>query len=198
MTRNQSILKRCFDILLSAFGLIVFLPIIVVAWIVASFDTKSNGMFKQERVGRNAKLFTVYKIKTMRDTKHYRSPISGVNKSEITSLGILLRRYKIDELPQLYNVFLGQMSFVGPRPDVPGYADRLTDKDKLILSIRPGITGPASLKYRNEEEILQTKENPRAYNDEVIWPDKVKLNIDYINNYSFLKDLKYIVSTITG
>lgn len=114
----------------------------------------------------------------------------------VTPLGAVLRKYKIDELPELWNVLIGDMSFVGPRPDVPGYADRLTGDDRLILKLRPGITGPASLKYANEEEMLAQVENPVLYNDEVIFPDKVRINLDYYYNHSFMQDLRLILQTI--
>ena len=198
MTSTQLIIKRFFDFFASFIGLIIFCPIILLAWLFASIDTKSNGMFKQTRVGKDAKLFMVYKIKTMSNTKQSRSTVAGMNQSEITRLGAQFRKLKIDELPQLVNVLLGQMSFVGPRPDVPGYADKLEGDERKMLLLRPGITGPASLKYKDEEYILTRQENPQEYNDKVLWPDKVSINIDYINNYSFMKDLKYIFQTILG
>jgi len=116
----------------------------------------------------------------------------------ITKSGKFFRDTKIDELPQLWNVFIGYMSFVGPRPDVEGYADKLVGDDRIILSFRPGITGPATIKYKNEESILALQENPKYYNDYVIWPDKIKINKEYIKNYSLKKDIKYIVKTIMG
>ena len=116
----------------------------------------------------------------------------------ITKFGHFLRKTKLDELPQLWNVLIGQMSFVGPRPDVPGYADQLEGDDKIILSVKPGITGPASLAFKDEEELLAQKDNPKQYNDEVIWPQKVKINKDYIRNYSFKNDIKYIIETVFG
>jgi lipopolysaccharide/colanic/teichoic acid biosynthesis glycosyltransferase len=132
-------------------------------------------------------------------------PVLGVNTNvtqkndaRITKIGAFFRKTKIDELPQLWNVLIGQMSFVGPRPDVKGYADKLQGKDKVVLSVRPGITGPASLKYKNEEVLLETQSNPEQYNNEVIWPDKVKINVDYVNNWSFIQDVRYIYQTITG
>ena len=124
--------------------------------------------------------------------------ITSSNDVRITKSGAFFRKTKIDELPQLWNVLIGQMSFVGPRPDVPGYADRLQGKDRRVLSVRPGITGPAQLAYRDEEDILADQNDPVKYNDEVIWPDKVKINLDYVKNYSFFKDLYYIWKTIIG
>lgn len=153
--------------------------------------------FLQKRVGENGKLFTIIKIKTMYPNKKG-STVTTANDSRITKSGKFFRKYKIDELPQLINVLKGDMSFVGPRPDVPGYADKLEGEDRIILSIKPGITGPASLKYKNEEEILANVENPNEYNDKVIWPDKVKINKEYIKNWSLKKDIEYIIKTLKG
>lgn len=152
-------------------------------------------IFTQKRVGKDGKLFTIYKFRTMK-VSHSGSSISVKGESRITSLGEKLRRYKLDELPALLNVLKGDMSFVGPRPDVPGYADKLEGNDRLILKLRPGITGPASIKYANEEEILATKENPKKYNDTIIFPDKVKINLDYYYSHSVLGDLKLILNTV--
>ena len=190
--------KRSFDVALSLLGLIFCGWIIVLAWIVASLDTKSNGFFLQKRVGKDGKLFTVIKIKTMLSISSVKTTITKDGDPRITSCGRFFRKTKIDELPQLINVLLGQMSFVGPRPDVPGYADKLQGKERLILSIRPGITGPATLAYRNEEEILAMQQDPVRYNDEVIYPHKVELNLDYIENWSMKKDLYYIYKTVFG
>jgi lipopolysaccharide/colanic/teichoic acid biosynthesis glycosyltransferase len=197
MSKKDKIIKRIFDFSLALIGLLVTWPIILIAWIVASIETKSNGFFLQKRVGENGKLFTIIKIKTMYPNKKG-STITTANDSRITKSGKFFRKYKIDELPQLINVLKGDMSFVGPRPDVPGYADKLEGEDRIILSIKPGITGPASLKYKNEEEILANVENPNEYNDKVIWPDKVKINKEYIKNWSLKKDIEYIIKTIKG
>ena len=194
MTQKEKLIKRGFDFILSFFGLVITWPIIFIAWIIASIETKSNGMFSQIRVGENGKLFKIYKIKTMKNKKG--TTITTANDDRITKSGKIFRKYKIDELPQLWNVLIGDMSFVGPRPDVPGYADKLEDDDRIVLSIKPGITGPASLKYKNEEEILAQVENPKEYNDKVIWPDKVKINKGYIQNWSLKKDIEYIIKTI--
>ena len=121
---------------------------------------------------------------------HSGSSVSVKGESRITPLGAVLRKYKLDELPELWNVLIGDMSLVGPRPDVPGYADRLEGEDRRMLLLKPGITGPASLKYRNEEELLAEQENPQRYNDEVLFPDKVRINIEYLDNWSFGKDIK--------
>lgn len=165
------------------------------AIILASIETKSFGLFIQHRVGKNGKLFPLFKIKTMRNSGS-KSTVTTSKDKRITALGRFWRKTKIDELPQLVNVLLGHMSFVGPRPDVKGFADKLTGDDRIILTVRPGITGPASLKYRNEEELLADKDDPEKYNREVIWVDKVRINKEYIMNYSFVKDLYYIYKTI--
>ncbi len=191
-------IKSIFDILLSFFGLLACWWIILLAWMVSAIETKSNGFFVQQRVGKDGKLFNVIKIKTMKIVKGVETTVTPSNDARITTTGAFFRKTKIDELPQLWNVLLGQMSFVGPRPDVPGYADRLQGKDRIILSIRPGITGPAQLAYKNEEEILSNQNDSVKYNDEIIWPDKVRINQEYIEDYSFFKDIYYIWKTIGG
>lgn len=189
-------LKRAFDILASTFGLILTGWIIILAYIAASIDTKKRGFFTQERIGRRGIPFKVIKIRTMRDIPSVNTTVTALNDPRITLLGRFFRKTKIDELPQLINVFLGQMSFVGPRPDVAGFADKLMREDRIILSVRPGITGPATLKYREEEELLAAQDDPEKFNDEVIFPDKVRLNREYVVNYSFWKDIQYIYQTI--
>jgi lipopolysaccharide/colanic/teichoic acid biosynthesis glycosyltransferase len=198
LTLSQRILKRTFDFVLAAFGLLFTWWIIVIAWLIASFETRSNGLFVQKRVGKDGKLFDVYKIKTMKKVSGVETTITSANDARITKSGAFFRKTKIDELPQLVNVLFGSMSFVGPRPDVSGYADMLQCDDKIVLSIKPGITGPASLKYKDEEEILAKQNNPTEYNDTIIWPDKVKINKKYIKNWSLKKDIIYIIKTITG
>ncbi len=194
----QSMTKRGFDIIASFFGLLIAAPVILIAWLVSFIETQSNGFFIQSRIGRNSSAFNVIKIKTMRRIEGVNTTITSSNDVRITKSGGFIRALKVDELPQLWNVLKGEMSFVGPRPDVSGYADKLEGEDKIVLSIRPGITGPASLKYKNEEDILSKQEDPQEYNDQVIWPDKVKINRKYIENYSFKKDIQYILRTIRG
>ncbi len=191
-------LKFGFDILLALIGLSLIWWIILLAWIIASIETKSNGFFFQKRVGRYGKLFNVIKIKTMKKVEGVDTTITASTDIRITKSGKFFRDTKIDELPQFINILLGDMSFVGPRPDVEGYADKLEGDDRIILSIRPGITGPASIKYKNEEEILAKQDNPQEYNDRVIWVDKVRINREYIEGWSFMKDLYYIIKTIRG
>jgi len=196
LSPKDKIIKRLFDIVLSFFGLIFTSPIIFISWIIASIDTKSNGLFVQKRVGRDAKLFDVYKIKTMRKVDNINTTVTTQNDVRITKSGAFFRNTKIDELPQLFNVFIGNMSFVGARPDVEGFADKLVGDDRVILSLPPAITGPASIKYKNEETILANVDNPQEYNRDVIWVDKVKINREYIENWSLLKDIKYIIKTV--
>lgn len=194
----NSLLKRIFDIILSFIGLVFSWWIVLLAWIISSIETKSNGLFIQKRVGKDAKLFNVYKIKTMKKINGLDTTITSSNDIRITKSGKFFRDTKIDELPQLWNVLIGDMSFVGPRPDVEGYANTLEGEDRIVLRIRPGITGPASLKYKNEEEILSKQVNPKEYNDNVIWPDKVQINKEYIKNWSLKKDIQYIIKTVIG
>ena len=194
----NNFIKRGFDIIVSFLGLTFSWWLIFIAWVIATFETKSNGFFIQKRVGKNGKIFNVIKIKTMKKVEGVDTTITSSNDVRITKSGKFFRDTKIDELPQLINVLIGDMSFVGPRPDVPGYADKLEGEDRIVLSIRPGITGPASLKYKNEEEILASQNDPKWYNDKIIWPDKVRINKEYIKNWSLKKDIEYIIKTVTG
>jgi len=198
VTRRGKVIKRVFDSVFALLGIVLTFWIIVLAFIVASLETKSFGIFKQKRVGREGKLFTVYKIKTMKQVQGVEGTTTTACDPRITKSGKFFRDTKIDELPQLWNVLAGSMSFVGPRPDVEGYADQLMGEDRVILSVRPGITGPASLKYKNEEALLSAQSNPKEYNDTVIWPDKVGINKAYIETWSLQKDMGYIIKTITG
>lgn len=152
-------------------------------------------LFSQRRVGLHGKIFTMYKFRTM-TVNHSGSTISVKGEKRITSLGAILRKYKLDELPELWNVLIGDMSMVGPRPDVPGYADKLQGESKEILRLKPGITGAASLKYRNEEYLLAQQEDPVKYNNEVIFPDKVRINLNYMKHWSFWLDIKIIICTL--
>ena len=199
-------LKWLFDKLASLFGLLFLSPVLLVVAILIKVKMPGPVLFCQKRVGQYGKLFTVYKFRSMtvkaessvasRDSDA--TSIASTEQNRITPLGEKLRRYKLDELPELWNVLKGDMSFVGPRPDVPGYADQLQGEERDILKLKPGITGPASLKYRNEEELLASVDNPAQYNDEVIFPDKVKLNLYYLKHYSFIKDIQMIICTVLG
>ena len=191
-------LKYIFDRVAALIGLMcIWWLLIIVAIIIKIKMPGGPAIFKQTRIGRHGKPFTMYKFRTM-TVNHSGSSVSVAGESRITPLGAVLRKYKIDELPELWNVLIADMSFVGPRPDVPGYADALTGDDREVLLLRPGITGPASLKYRNEEEILAAVENPQIYNDTIIFPDKVRINRYYLHNYSFVSDIKMILCTVLG
>lgn len=188
-------IKRLFDIIASFLGLLFFLPLFLVVAILMKILMPGSVLFTQKRGGRYGQPFTIYKYRTMIEN-HGGSTVSVKGENRITSFGAMLRRTKIDELPELWNVLKGDMSFVGPRPDMPEYAARLEGEDKLILKLRPGITGPASLKYANEEQLLAEVDDPNRYNDEVIWPDKVRINLDYYHNRSFFGDISLIFRTV--
>lgn len=192
------LLKNIFDRVASFFGLLVLWPVLLIVAVMIRVKMPGGPViFKQKRVGQNGKLFTMYKFRSM-TVGHGGSSVSVAGESRITPLGAKLRKYKLDELPELWNVLIGDMSFVGPRPDVPGYADKLEGEARMILKLKPGITGPASLKYRNEEEILAQQPDPIKYNDEVIFPDKVRINLEYLKHWSFCDDVKIIIYTVLG
>ena len=190
-------LKYIFDRVTALVGLLFLWPVLLIVAILIKIQMPGPVLFIQERVGKDCKLFRCHKFRSM-IVEHTGSSVSVAGESRITPLGAKLRKYKLDELPELWDVLIGNMSFVGPRPDVPGYADKLQGDDRIILSLRPGITGPATLKYRNEEELLATVDNPQHYNDTVIYPDKVRINRYYAEHYSFAKDLQIIVCTVFG
>lgn len=190
-------LKFLFDRLGAFCGLLIIWPVLLIVALLIKINMPGPVIFKQVRVGLNGKPFTMYKFRTM-TVNHSGSTVSVAGESRITPLGAKLRKYKLDELPELWNVLVSDMSFVGPRPDVPGYADQLVGDDREVLLLRPGITGPASLKYRNEEELLATVPDPQKYNDEVIFPDKVRINRYYLHNYSLAKDIQMIFCTVLG
>lgn len=192
------ILKWIFDRIVAFVGLISLGWLILAVYFLIRIKMPGGpAFFMQKRVGKDGRLFTMVKFRTM-TVCHNGSSISIAGENRITPLGTKLRKYKLDELPELWNVLCGDMSFVGPRPDVPGYADKLQGAEREVLKLRPGITGPATLKYRNEEELLAEVDNPQQYNDEVIYPDKVRLNLFYLHHYSFLMDIRMIVATVLG
>lgn len=206
------ILKWLFDRLASLFGLLIIWPLIIVVAVLVKVKMPGGpAFFCQKRVGKDGKLFTCHKFRTM-TMNHNGSSVSVAGDSRITPFGAKLRHYKIDELPELWDVLIGNMSFVGPRPDVPGYADQLQGDDRVVLKLRPGITGPATLKYRLEDEMIAAYVAERQaagdtrdaqtiaveYNDTVIYPDKVRLNKYYCHHYSFSKDLEMIFATVLG
>ena len=188
-------LKRLFDIIASLFGLIFLTLLFIVISILIKRMMPGPIFFKQARVGKDAVLFKMIKFRTMM-INHGGGSISVKGENRITPLGAVLRKYKLDELPELWNVLKGDMSFVGPRPDVPGYADMLKGDDRLVLTVKPGITGAASLIYSNEEELLALQDEPIKFNDKVLYPEKVRINIIYIRNWSFWLDLKIIIYTL--
>lgn len=209
---NDMIQKWIFDRLVALIGLLFLWPVLLVVAIMIKVKMPGGPVFfVQKRVGRGGKLFSCHKFRTM-TINHNGSTVSVAGDSRITSFGATLRHYKLDELPELWDVLIGNMSFVGPRPDVPGYADKLQGDDRDVLKLRPGITGPATLKYRLEDEMIleyvvkkQTNGDTRSiqeiaieYNDKVIYPDKVRLNCYYYRHYSFWKDIEIIFATILG
>ena len=211
--------KWLFDRMMAAIGLLVLWPVFAIVAILIKVKMPGGPvLFVQKRVGKGGRLFDCHKFRTM-TVKHNGSTVSVAGDSRITPLGATLRHYKIDELPGLWDVLIGNMSFVGPRPDVPGYADKLTGDDRDVLKLRPGITGPATLKYRQEDEMLADvrrlmseggylpqeqmdgmtdQEVAVWYNDYVIYPDKVRLNCYYYHHYSFIKDIQMILCTVLG
>lgn len=193
LSKKEQLIKRLFDLILT----LILLPLLIIPlfllWLMAGIDMRKNGLYKQERIGRHGKPFMLYKLRTLRGTGHV--TIHDIRQKE-TFFGRWLRRTKLDELPQLFNILKGDMSWVGPRPDLPGYADRLEDNDRVILSLRPGLTGPATLKYRNEDALLMSQTDPLSFNDGVIWPDKVAINKAYIKEWSLAGDINFIIKSI--
>lgn len=181
--------KRVFDIFISIAILSLFFWILLLCWLIAILDTKSNGVFIQERIGQFGKVFKIYKFRTI-------SINNNSGKIIINRVGRILRKYKLDELPQIFNVIRGEMSIVGPRPDIIGYYNLLEGENRKILELKPGLTGVASLKYFQEEALLQNQENSLLFNDEVIYPDKVKMNLEYYYNHSLSGDMGIIIKTI--
>lgn len=196
LSLRQRAVKRTFDLVVATVLLVVTWPIILLAVAVATVDTRAPGLFRQSRVGRHGELFSLYKVRTMRPTAQIATTVTVRGDTRITTLGAMLRRTKIDELPQLINVLRGDMSLVGPRPDVPGFADLLVGEDRVILSVRPGITSPAALAYRDEEALLSSIDDPEGYNREVIWPDKVRINRAYLQCYRVNTDLHVLLATV--
>lgn len=206
------IIKYIFDRVVALIGLLFLWPVLLIVAILVKVKMPDGpAFFVQKRVGKGGKLFTCHKFRTM-TVKHNGSTVSVAGDSRITPLGAKLRHWKLDELPGLWDVLIGNMSFVGPRPDVPGYADKLQGDDRDVLKLRPGITGPATLKYRLEDEMIseyvaqkQKEGDSRSmqeiaveYNDNVIYPDKVRINCYYYRHYSFVKDIQMILCTVLG
>jgi len=195
LSASQRFLKRSFDLVFAGTVVVVFFPVMAVALIAATLDTRQNGLFSQVRIGRGGRAFRAYKIRTMRASPTVSTTVTTRLDPRITVLGRCLRKTKIDELPQFINVLLGDMSVVGPRPDVPGYADRLAGDDSIVLSVRPGITGPATLFFRDEEALLAAQPDPERFNREWLWPAKICMNADYVRSYNFCEDLRLVLDT---
>ena len=195
LSRAQQRQKRSFDLVASLLLLPFLIIPMLILWVLSTISTGQNGLYRQVRIGRYGESFKLLKFRSLKGSDHV--DINEIKANE-TAFGAFIRNYKLDELPQVINVLSGEMSLVGPRPDVPGYADLLEGDDRIILSIRPGITGPATLTYRNEDELLLKQEDPNRYNDSVIWPNKVKINKSYIQNWSLATDIKYLWYSLFG
>ena len=188
--------KRPVDFLVAFTLIVISLPFQVLIFLGCVISTRSNGIYRQKRIGLNNEEFIIYKFKSMIDSAQNNDFQTSIGDSRITGFGKLIRRTKLDELPQLFNIIRGQMSFVGPRPDVPGYAEKLSANMYYLNQVKPGITSPASIFFRNEEIILNRIRNKKHYNDSVIWPLKAKMNRQYADNFSFLGDLICLLQTI--
>lgn len=189
-------MKRVFDILFSFVGIIILLPIYIIISLLIIIDSKGGILYKQERTGKGDKIFKVFKFRTMRPDSFSKGALTvGSRDPRITNVGYYLRKYKLDELPQLFNVFFGDMSFVGPRPEVKKYTDLYNNTQKKVLMVRPGITDYASIKFRNENDLLSASDNPEQLYIDEIMPEKLDLNLKYINDNSLFKDIKIIFDT---
>lgn len=195
MTKLQQHSKRSIDFIAALLGLLVLFPLIFLGFLLASASTGKNGLYRSKRIGQNAKVFFILKLRSMKKHPGIDTSVTTSKDPRVTKTGSFLRRTKLDELPQLWNVLIGEMSLVGPRPDVPGFADKLEGEDRIILSLKPGITGLATLAFKNEEELLSQQTNPEKYNQEVIWPEKIRLNKLYIKKYSVALDFKILWQT---
>jgi lipopolysaccharide/colanic/teichoic acid biosynthesis glycosyltransferase len=181
-------IKRFFDIIFSLFALLLFFWVVCISWLLASIDTRTNGIFIQQRIGQFGKPFKIYKLRTIQVS-------SSSGNRRISTIGRFLRSYKLDEFPQFFNVLKGEMSVVGPRPDLPGYYDLLEGENRKILELKPGLTSLASLKYSKEESLLRNQVSPDRYNNSIVFPDKVQLNLDYYDHHSFWGDIGIILKT---
>tara|TARA_R110000787_G_scaffold136193_4_gene248668 strand:- start:2652 stop:3242 length:591 start_codon:yes stop_codon:yes gene_type:complete len=193
LTKKQQLLKRFFDVIMSLLLLPFLLLPLIFLIIIATLSTKQSGIFIQQRIGKEGKPFSFYKIRSLKGSNH--RDINEIAMHQ-TNFGKWLRASKLDELPQLFNVINGTMSWVGPRPDVPGYADQLKREDQIILSVKPGVTGPATIKYKNEDLLLLQQKEPLIYNDTVIWPDKVTINKEYVQHWSLINDIGYLWKSV--
>lgn len=193
------IIKYIFDRIFSLILLVVLSPVLLVLFIIHKIRMpKGSFLYWQVRIGKDGRQFKIFKIRTMMENSEAEGTVTTINDERILPYGRWLRESKVDTFLELINILIGDMSFVGPRPDVPGYADKLEGDDRVILKMRPGLTGPASIKYRHEDKILAQQDNPLKYNDEVIWPDKVKINKEYYKNWSVWLDISIMWKTIFG
>jgi lipopolysaccharide/colanic/teichoic acid biosynthesis glycosyltransferase len=182
LSKHQKLIKRLFDLFFSFIALSILTAPMLILFVLATISTGKLGLYSQNRIGLQGKVFLMYKLRSMKEGDDT-SGITVKNDPRRTTYGRFLRNFKLDELPQLWNVIIGDMSMVGPRPDIPGYADQLVGEDRIILNVRPGITGPATLKYKNEEALLGIQSDPVHFNDTVIWKDKIDINKKYIENW---------------
>ena len=196
MRKSWSVPKRAFDFMAALAGLVVLSPVMLVLAVLVRATSPGPALFIQKRVGRHGRGFRCAKFRTMCTGAQAQGTVTTSADARVTPLGRWLRRWKLDELPQLWNVLAGRMSFVGPRPDVPGYADRLQGDDRRVLELRPGITGPATLLFRDEERLLALAKNPQTFNDAVVYPEKVRLNREYLEAGNFGRDLGYVFATV--
>ncbi len=193
------LIKYIFDRLFSLVLLVVLSPVMLVVFVLHKIKMpKGKFLYRQTRIGLHGKPFRIFKIRTMAENSEAGGPITTADDARVLPFGKWLRDSKVDTFMELINILIGDMSFVGPRPDVPGYADKLEGDDRVILNMRPGLTGPASIKYRHEERILAEQSDPQRYNDEVIWPDKVEINKKYYENWSVWLDVSILWQTIFG
>lgn len=201
LSLGQRAAKRSLDLALALPMLVLLSPVLVLSVLAATVDTGEFGIFRQTRIGRHGRPFTIWKLRTMRGVPRGGVGAAGVTVAgdpRITPLGALFRRLRLDEVPQLAHVVLGQMSLVGPRPDVPGFADTLEGRERALLQLRPGLTGPATLRYRNEAALLAQADDPVVWNREVLWPDKVRLNMAYLEQWRLRLDLHLLWRTMVG
>jgi lipopolysaccharide/colanic/teichoic acid biosynthesis glycosyltransferase len=196
MTKSQVILKHVFDFSAALIGLVVLSPVLLVVAVAVRVSSPGPTLFIQDRVGRHGRIFRCAKFRTMQTGTDSQGSVTAGGDARITPVGRFLRRWKLDELPQLWHVLTGRMALVGPRPDVPGYADRLEGDARRILALRPGITGPAALIFRDEERLLALARDPRRFNDEVLFPEKVRINLEYLAQGSFWRDIGYLMATV--
>jgi lipopolysaccharide/colanic/teichoic acid biosynthesis glycosyltransferase len=196
MNQRWWIPKRMFDFAAALAGLVLLSPILMIVAVAVRTTSRGPAVFIQTRVGRHGRPFRCLKFRTMVIGAQAQGTITAAADPRVTAVGRVLRRYKLDELPQLWNVLTGRMSFVGPRPDVPGYADQLQGDDRQVLELLPGITGPATLLFREEERLLAQARNPTAFNDNVVYPEKLRINREYLETGSFWRDIGYIFATV--